>query len=66
MFTSLVKKKDTQMRLVVDYRSINKVLRRDEWPLPRIQEILDTLGACHYFSVLDLKSDFHQIRKAAE
>ena len=38
----LVKKKDSQMRLIVDYRRV-RVIKRDEWPLPRIQEILDAL-----------------------
>ena len=62
----LVKKKDSQMKLGVDYRRVNRVLKRDEWPLPRIQEILDALGGSKFFSVLDLKSGFHQIGMAPE
>ena len=50
----------------MDYRAVNKVLRKDEWPLPRIQDILDTLGEAKFFSVLDLKAGFHQIRMAEE
>ena len=62
----LVKKKTGDLRLCVDYRVVNKVLRKDEWPLPRIQDIMDTLGNARYFSVLDLKAGFHQIKMAEE
>ena len=62
----LVKKKDGGHRMCVDYRKLNKVLRKDEWPLPRIQDILDTLGGSKYYSVLDLKSGFFQIKMAQD
>ena len=62
----LVKKKDGGHRMCVDYRKLNKVLKKDEWPLPRIQDILDTLGGSEYYSVLDLKSGFFQIKLAQD
>lgn len=49
------------MRLVVHYRGVNKKLVSDKFPLPRIEEILDQLGRAKYFSIIDLKSGFHQI-----
>lgn len=48
-------------RMCVDYRLINKKLIADKYPLPRIDEILDSLGRAKYFSVIDLFSGFHQV-----
>ena len=48
-------------RMCIDYRLVNKKLIADKYPLPRIDEILDSLGRSKYFSVLDLHSGFHQI-----
>ena len=48
-------------RLVIDYRQLNKIISPDKFPLPRIDDILDTLGRAKYFSTLELKSGFHQI-----
>ena len=39
----LVKKKNGKLRLCIDYRKLNKITKRDVYPLPRIDEILDTL-----------------------
>lgn len=50
-----------QYRLCIDYRGVNKNLIPDRYPLPRIDDILDNLGNAKYFSVIDLKSGFHQI-----
>lgn len=54
-------KDQKRWRLVVDFRKINKKVVSDVFPLPRIEEILDQLGRAKYFSVLDLKSGFHQV-----
>lgn len=48
-------------RLVVDYRKLNNETINDKYPIPNINDILDKLGRCQYFSTLDLASGFHQI-----
>lgn len=50
-----------KFRLVIDYRKLNSKTIEDKYPLPRIEEILDSLGKCTYFSTLDLAQGFHQI-----
>ena len=57
----LVKKRDGSIRMCVDYRQLNKRTIRDSYALPRIEEILDTLSGSKYFTVLDMKSGYHQI-----
>lgn len=53
-------------RLVIDYRKLNEKTIEDKYPLPRIDEILDNLGKCMYFSTLDLAQGFHQIEMDTE
>lgn len=50
------------MRLCIDYRAINRVTKRNSHPLPRIDECLEQLGGARYFSSIDLKSGYHQVR----
>ena len=57
----LVPKKDDTLRFCVDYRKVNAVTKKDVYPLPRIDDILDTLGKSRYFTTLDLASGFWQI-----
>src|SRR5579871_6729633 len=56
-----IKKKNGKLRLVVDYHKLNKVTRKDAYPLPRIDELLDSLGNMTMFSTLDMCSGFYQI-----
>ncbi|CAL2250755.1 unnamed protein product [Prunus armeniaca] len=57
-----VRKKDGTMRLCIDYRQLNKVTVRNRYPLPRIDDLFDQLKDAKYFSKIDLRSGYHQLR----
>ena len=50
-----------KIRVVIDYRKLNEKTINDKYPIPQIEDILDSLGKSIYFTTLDLKSGFHQI-----
>jgi hypothetical protein len=54
----LVRKKNGELRFCVDYRKLNDVTKKDWFPLPRIDNTLDTLSGAKWFSTLDLKSGY--------
>ena len=57
-----VKKKDGSMRLCIDYRELNKVTIRNQYPLPRINDLFDQLQGAKVFSKIDFRSGYHQLR----
>ena len=58
----LIPKANGTMRMCIDYRKLNKVTIQQNWPIPRIQDILDRLSGSVWFSALDLKSGYWQIK----
>ncbi|XP_073942517.1 uncharacterized protein [Choristoneura fumiferana] len=62
----LVKKKNGEDRLCVDFRELNSNTVRDHYPLPLIQDQIDKLATAKFFTTLDMESGFHQIPIAEE
>ncbi|KAJ9525132.1 hypothetical protein QJQ45_017308 [Haematococcus lacustris] len=61
-----VQKKSGELRMCIDYRQLNKITLRDQYPLPRIDDLFDKLSGCKVFSSLDLQAGYHQIRITPE
>ena len=55
-----VRKRDQALRLCIDYRMLNRKIVPDRQPIPRIQELLDSLGGQKWFSSLDMGKAYHQ------
>ena len=49
-----VKKKDGSFRLCIDFRSLNRIMKKDRYPLPLISDLLDTHGRAHIYTKIDL------------
>ena len=57
-----VKKKYATLRMCIDYRQINKVIVKNKYPLPRIEDLFDQLKGAGVFSKIDLRSGYYQLR----
>ena len=56
------KKKDKTLRLCIDYRQLNRVTIKNQYPLPRIDDLFDHLRGVRVYSKIDLRTGFHQLR----
>ncbi|GKC39734.1 putative reverse transcriptase domain-containing protein, partial [Tanacetum coccineum] len=57
-----VKKKDGSFRMCIDYRELNKIIVKNCYPLPRIDDLLDQLQGSSVYSKINLRSGYHQLR----
>ncbi|GFW88880.1 hypothetical protein TNCV_2683141 [Trichonephila clavipes] len=57
----MVKKKDGSSRMCIDYRKLNQKLVKDKFPLPIIEDVLDTLQEAKVYSTLDLRNGFFHV-----
>ena len=57
-----VKKKDGTLRMCIDYWKINKVIVKNRYPLPRIEDLFDQLKGVGVFSKIDLRLGYYQLR----
>ena len=59
-----VKKKDGSLRLCIDYRNLNRITRKNRYPLPLIGDLLDHLRTAKVFTKIDLRAGYHNVRIA--
>ena len=57
-----MKNKDGSLRLCIDYRQLNRVTIRNQYPLPRIDELFDQLQGSRVYFKIDLRSGYHPLR----
>ena len=57
-----VKKKDKTLQLCIDYLQLNEVMIKNQYPLPRIDDLFDQLRGARVYSKIDLRTGYHQLR----
>lgn len=62
----LVKNKDGTMRICIEYHMLNNKTIKNQYPIPRIDKLIDELHGAVYFSKIDLRSRYHQIQVREE
>jgi hypothetical protein len=62
----IIPKANGKLRMCIDYTSLNKACPKDPYPLPRIDQIVDSTSECDLLSFLDAYSGFHQIQMSWE
>ncbi|GJW75576.1 putative reverse transcriptase domain-containing protein [Tanacetum coccineum] len=62
----IVKKKDGLFRMCIDYRKLNKLIVKNRYLLPRINDLFDQLQGSRVYSKIDLRSGYHQLRVREE
>ena len=56
-----IRKKTGELRMIVDYCALNRSIKKDVYPLPRIDDLLDKLVHSHFLSAIDIASGYHQV-----
>ena len=56
------KKKDKTLRLCIDYRQLNRVMVKNRYPLPRIDDFFDQMRGARVYFKIDLRTGYHQLR----
>ena len=57
-----VKKKDSSLKMCVDYKQSNRVTIKNKYPIPMIDDLFDQLHSASHFSKIDIRSDYHYLR----
>ncbi|PHJ19126.1 dna rna polymerases superfamily protein, partial [Cystoisospora suis] len=60
------KKGTEKLRMVIDYRGLNRITIKDDYPIPRINDLINRLGKGSWFSKLDLASGYYQVQVAEQ